>query len=48
MEYDFVDFVTVVVVLQDVAEKCTMQDKLSRPAFSICNIIFDRLLNHTI
>lgn len=38
---EYVDFVTVVVVLQDLAEKSTIQDKLSWLAFSIiCNIIF--------
>lgn len=42
---EYVDFVTVIVVLQDVAEQSTIQDKLSWLAFSICNIIFDRLLN---
>lgn len=42
---EYVVFVTVVVVLQDVAEKSTIQDKLLRLAFSICNIIFDKLLN---
>lgn len=42
---EYVDFVTIVVFLQDVAEKSTIQEKLSRLAFSICNIIFDRLLN---
>lgn len=42
---EYVDFVTVVFVLRDVAEKSTIQEKLSRLAFSICNIIFDKLLN---
>lgn len=42
---EYVDFVTVVVVLQDLAEKSTIQDKLSRHIFLICNINFDGLLN---